>query len=556
MSATKLQAERPAPGAEPAKPSLIDPVNGRLWQIALVVLLAATAALMFHLTRGLTFNLDEWTVVTQRRGPGAPSLLEPHNEHLTLLFFIVFLGLLKLGGLDAFALMMVPLVALQLALGYLLFVIAKRRLGAGVAVGVAAFALLSGLAYENFLIPGQAAQMLSIVAGVGAFALLDSPRTRRTDLALVALVLVTISSSGLGIPILLGLAVELALTREGRERLWVVAAPFALYLVWYVAYGTNRAGLDELTLSLLWAWTAANHAAGAIIGERQIEPGRDMLIVLLVILAYRAFRVDRAGRVRLAALATILLTFYGLTAISRHDIAPPSSSRYLTVGVVFLLLMLVEAARGWRIRVWVPFVVLALVWVSFGKADGNADAIRDGRALFLQRSDRVRASLGAVELLGRQRVAPTLEIAPLAAPFLEAGPWFDALDGLRGDPGDSPAELVGAPADARAFADDTLMRAGGLRPQPVGGGGAVAFGRARCTPLQGAIVPRAGVRVEASASQPLTLRARRFGTDWAMVGVLPIPAGGVVELHPLPDASPVPYAIQTQEAKRICRLGA
>ena len=203
---------------------------------------------------------------------------------------------------------------------------------------------------------------------------------------------------------------------------------------------------------------------------------------------------------RLAALATILLTFYGLTAISRHDIAPPSSSRYLTVGVVFLLLMLVEAARGWRIRVWVPFVVLALVWVSFGKADGNADAIRDGRALFLQRSDRVRASLGAVELLGRQRVAPTLEIAPLAAPFLEAGPWFDALDGLRGDPGDSPAELIDAPGDARAFADDTLMRAGGLQLQPVGAGGAVAFGRARCTPLQGAIVPRAGVRVEATAS--------------------------------------------------------
>ena len=115
---------------------------------------------MFWLTRGLTFNLDEWTVVTERRGPGAPSLLEPHNEHLTLLFFAIFVPLLKLGGLDAFALMMVPLVALQLALGVLLFDIARRRVGAGVALGVAAFALLSGLAYENFLIPGQAAQML------------------------------------------------------------------------------------------------------------------------------------------------------------------------------------------------------------------------------------------------------------------------------------------------------------------------------------------------------------------------------------------------------------
>jgi hypothetical protein len=546
---------QPASDVAPAKAGLTDPANGRLWWIGLVVLLVGTAVTMFWLTRGLTFNLDEWTVVTQRRGPGAPSLLEPHNEHLTLLFFLIFLPLLKIGGLDAFALMMVPLVALQLALGWLLFEIARRRVGAGVALGVAAFALLSGFAYENFLIPGQAAQMLSIVAGVGAFALLDRPRTRATDRALAALMVVALASSGLGIPILLGIAVELALTQEGRARLWVVAAPFALYLAWYLAYGTNRAAFEELSLSALWAWTAANHAAGAIIGERQVEPGQQMLIVILVVLAYRTFRVDAAGRIRLAALAVILLTFYALTAISRHDIAPPSSSRYLTVGVVFLLLMLVEAARGWKIRRWVPFVVLLLAWVSFGKADGGSEALRDGRTLFLQRSDRVRASLGAVQLLGRERVSPTFEIAPLAAPFLEAGPWFDTLDDLRGDPGYSPAQIMRAPDDVRAFADDTLVRAGGLQLRP---GGAVPTGGARpCTKPAGAAVAPGGVRVEAGPSRPMTVRARRFGRDWVLVGVLPIPAGRAIELHPLPDAAgAVPYAIQAQGAARVCRLGA
>ena len=461
MSATTQAASDVAP----AKHRLIDPANGRLWHAALALLLAGTAFLMLYMTRGLTFNLDEWTVITQRRGPGAPSLLEPHNEHLTLLFFAVFLPLLKLGGLDAFALMMLPLAALQVGLGALLFVITQRRLGAGVAVGVAAFALLSGLAYENFLIPGQAAQMFSIVAGVGAFALLDKPRTPRTD--------------------------------------WGLAA---------------------------------------------------LLVVILVVVAYRAFRVGAAGRIRLAALAVILLTFYGLTAVSRHDIAPPSSSRYLTVGIVFLLLMLVEAARGWKIRIWVPFVVLLLVWISFGKADGNADALRDGRILFLQRSEHVRASLGAVELLGRDRVAPTFEIAPLAAPFLEAGPWFDTLAGLRGNPGYSASQLVRAPADARVFADDTLIRAGGLAMAP--GGVVSATRRARCVALRGSIVPPAGVRVEAGATRERTVRARRFGTEWKLVGVFPVPAGRAIELRPLKDASPVPYEIRTQGPGRTCRLGA
>ena len=439
-----------------------------VWYVGLAILLVAVAGMMLYLTRGLTFNLDEWIVVTERRGPGAPSLLAPHNEHLSVLIIGTFVALLKIGGLDAFPLFMAPLIVLQLALGVLLFVIAKARVGAGIALAVVMAALLSGLAYENFLIPGQAGQMASIVAGVAAFLILDRPPSKRDDRILCGLLIAGLCASGLGIPIIAGVALELLLTKAGRARLWVVGVPLGLYLLWYLSFGTNRAGFDELAISALWAWVAMNHAAGALIGERQIEPGRDFLVLLLVVLAYRTFRVPAASRIRLAAIATVLLTFYGLTAISRHDIAPASSSRYLTVGLVFLLLMLLEAARGWKIRAWVPYVVLLVALVSFNK--DSKIAFKDGRSLFLQRSERVRASLGAVELLGRDRVDPRFEVAPLAAPFLEAGHWFDTLDDLRGDPGYTPAQLARAPADARGFADDTLIRAGGLAFAPAAAG--------------------------------------------------------------------------------------
>jgi len=525
------------------------PTDALIWKIGLVLLLVATAALMLYLSRGLTFNLDEWTVVTERRGAGAPSLLQPHNEHLSILILGLLVGLLQIGGLDAQPLMMVPLIALQITLGVLLFVIARRRVAAGVALGVAAVAMLCGLAYENFLVPGQAGQMASIVAGVAAFAVLDLPRAPRNDRLLAALMMIAIASSGMGIPVLVGFGVELLLTKEGRERLWVVGLPLALYLLWYVAYGTNRAAFDELALSLLWAWTALSHAAGAIIGERQIEPGRQFLIVLIVILAYRAWRVEPRARIRMLALTTILVTFYGLTAISRHDIAPPSSSRYLTVGIVFLLLMLVEAARGWKIRRWVPAVVLLLVLISFSK--DSALAFREGRTVFLERSNRVRASLGAVELLGRSRVDPKLEIAPLAAPFLEAGGWFEARADLSGNPADAPRELVTAPADARSFADDTLVRAGGLALRPPGPQPKT------CQPAWrggDGNVPPAGVRIEAGAAKPLALRARRLGMQWVVVGVLPIAPGRSVELHPLRDALLNPYEVQALGAARVCSL--
>ena len=179
---------RPGPGRRPAAPAAGKPQRPRhepskypvVWYAALAVLLVAVAAMMIHLTRGLTFNLDEWIVVTERRGPGAPSLLAPHNEHLSMLIIGAFVALLKIGGLDAFVLFMAPLVALQLALGVLLFVIAKARVGVGVAFAVVLVALLSGLAYENFLIPGQAGQMASIVAGVAAFLVLDREPRRAT----------------------------------------------------------------------------------------------------------------------------------------------------------------------------------------------------------------------------------------------------------------------------------------------------------------------------------------------------------------------------------------
>jgi hypothetical protein len=293
-----------------------------------------------------------------------------------------------------------------------------------------------------------------------------------------------------------------------------------------------------------------SHAAGALIGKRQVEPGQDLLIVLLLVLAYRTFRVASASRVRLAAIATVLLSFYGLTALSRHDVAPPSSSRYLTVGLVFLLLMLVEAARGWKIRAWVPYLVLLLALWTFSKNEDKI-AFKEGRTLFLQRSQHVRASLGAIDLLGRARVDPKLEVAPLAAPFLEAGHWFDARDELRGNPGDSPSELLAAPADSRAFADDTLIRAGGLKLGPGPQGQPPCADAWRRSTGE---VPTGGVRVEAPKTKALTITARRFGEDWVVVGVLPVPPGRAVELHPLADASPKPYVLQATGAARVCHL--
>jgi hypothetical protein len=70
-------------------------------------------------------------------------------------------------------------------------------------------------------------------------------------------------------------------------------------------------------------------------------------------------------------------------------------------------------------------------------------------------------------------------------------------------------------------------------------------------------VPAAGLRVQAGPRQRLTLRARRFADDqWVKVGLLSLPPGRAVDLHPLRDASPVDYVLRAARPARVCRLGA
>jgi len=52
----------------------------------------------------------------------------------------------------------------------------------------------------------------------------------------------------------------------------------------------------------------------------------------------------------------------------------------------------------------------------------------------------------------------------------------------------------------------------------------------------------------------VTVRARRFGGAWVMVGVLPLAQGSAIELRPLPDAAPRPYELRATGAARVCPL--
>src|SRR5947209_3483538 len=134
------------------------------WWLALGLLGLATALLLYHETRGTTLWFDEWIWVVQRRGCT------------------------------------------------LVFAYARRRVGEVIAALVTLLLLLFGPGWQGFLWPFQITWLISLASGIGALLALerDGPRS---SLVACGLLVISLASSGVGVPFALWALVELALSR-------------------------------------------------------------------------------------------------------------------------------------------------------------------------------------------------------------------------------------------------------------------------------------------------------------------------------------------------------
>ena len=88
--------------------------------------------------------------------------------------------------------------------------------------------------------------MGSLALGVIALLLLDR-RSTSGDLAAAGAVLLALGSSGVGIPVAIGVGVRLAWSRRDWAWPWVLGIPVGLYVLWYLVYGQPQGGLSNLT---------------------------------------------------------------------------------------------------------------------------------------------------------------------------------------------------------------------------------------------------------------------------------------------------------------------
>lgn len=438
--------------------------------VLLAVAMAAAAALLLHYGSGLTFFQDSWEFLMHRRDPSVANLLEPHNEHIVLLPVLITEASLRLFGMDSMTPELVLLVALELVVAGLLFVYARRRLGPWPALFAAVLLLFLGPAWQDLLWPFQVGFVGASACGLAMLLALEN-ESERWDIAACVLLAVSIAFSSLGIAFAVAAAVDVLQRRRSRglRRAYVFALPLLLYLGWYAGWGhdaENNFSAHNVLVSPRYVWEGlvasldSVLALGTILDEvvGRSKLGAPLLIALLALAAYGGFR-RRGFFAGLWPVMAAAATFWFLAAFNQGPGREPYSSRYLYVGVLFVLLIAVNLLQGIEFRRWALFAGAAATCVVVGF---NLVPLREGRDFFQEQTLLTRSDLAAIEVAERT-VEPAFRLSPEIAGTvflneIEAGEYLQAVDEY-GSPAYSAAALAGAPEDGRVQADLVLANA-------------------------------------------------------------------------------------------------
>jgi hypothetical protein len=538
----------------------------RNWRWALAVLLIADAVLLLYMGRGLTFFYDDWDFVTHDYGGGIHSLLVAHVGNISLFPIAIYKVLFHLVGLNHYGIFRLVVVVLHLLAAVLIFVLASRRIPRVPALLAMALILFLGAVWEDLLWAFQIGYLLSVVGGLGAWVLLER-RDRLGDLGAMACLVVAVGSSSLGIPLIIGVAVELAWQRDWK-RLWVVAIPTLLYIIWYLHYGESEVTLNSLINTPGFAADLAAAAAGGLVG-RALEWGRPLAVLGLVVLLRQLSRPVPVSA-RMVGLIATGVSLWVVTAAARSTISAPETSRYIYLGAVVIVLGGVELLRGLTITPRVT--ALAAVLVA-GCAVTGLTVLDTGAKSLRSTSKTVTAELGALELAAAHAPAG-YQPDPQRAPQIVAGPYLHTVRAIGSSPADSPAAIAAADPVSRAAADGVLLALDAPKLQPPGSTQSSVLGPApavsalsggtqsrrigcvQLTPLPAAslvaklTVPARGVIIHNDGAGPALLAMKRFGEAFD-----PLPASAPPHsdsrLLPPSDAAVAPWQLQVTSTSRL-----
>jgi hypothetical protein len=540
---------------------------------------AVAAASIFYLQRGLTFGWDEF--VWLEVGGFAPidQLWHPYGGHLILIPYLVFRGTLELFGASFATFSIIQVVGLSLA-AVLLYVYGRRRVGPLLALAPPVILLFLGGSYPVLLEPMIGIQFLAaLVPGLAAIVLVER-EDPRGDVAACILLCLALAGFSQALPFLVGATVSVALS-PNRRRLWIVAIPILAYGGWRLwaaqfeptgvvqsavpvlpgyfvdavaVYATAAFGMFPVVGTGPWSLMKIDGFSFGLLSEGIAFMGIEILIVGAAVWALRRRGpIPRTLWPALAMFSTLCVEL-GVILIPGRTAAEP---RYLYAGVLLLLLVALELARGVRTTRVTLAVTLALTVAALA---GNAARFHDSRQFMDDYSTHARADMAVIELAGKdgdQAFTPNQHLPYVVSSgmVLNSGPWLLTVE-RYGSVAFSVPELQGQAEDVRVEADRVSVRSLQLR---LDGAATPPGGRGRCRQFGAAasgdiaLPPGGAVLVPAGDAR---LAVRRWGDRFA-IPLGDLRAGQAAALRIPADRSRVPWRIRLDPAEpvEVCATG-
>jgi hypothetical protein len=576
-----LPAPRPAPSERAAASPLVTPTRaGRAPAFVLAAAIFVFSVLMLYITRKLGFFQDEWSFVTTRLGWSPSVFLRAFNQQPMILTILVYKLLLPVAGLQHTWPYRLALYCMHALCVTLLWQLTRRRLGDWLALVPAALLLVLGVAWEDLTLALQINYLGSIAAGLGALLCLER-RDRRGDRLACALLVTAWMWSSVGVPIALGIAVELAWSRRTWRSWWVVAIPLGLYAIWYLGYGSSSAQLENLRLLPTYVVAGSSATLGGIVGLQEL--GEILLVASAAIVVRQLLRPE--GLPPRAAMGVGgFLAFWAITALNRAQFAQPTASRYMYPAAVLALIAAVALlprlpgrssaagggaripARGWLLLA----AAIGGVWLSGYNQLLTAATNRDDV------DAEMKAELGAVDVAG-PAVSPAVVPDEHHAPVLTVAGYRNAEHKLHSRAGDTVAQMLASDAADRELIDEKLRAWEGIQlthttaaaaakpngpaPQVLAGASAILERGSACVVLGPSLgsenhevtIPpgRTLLLLPVSGAAEVGVKLRRFAAGFQPAITGSTSAGEPLALPLADDDSTLPWRARINSASRL-----
>lgn len=434
---------------------------------ALVV--SSLIAVAFYLQSNfpmVSYVRDDWQFLNTRQSLAWSDLIARHNGHWVLTPQVILLLWFKTVGLAHHGLYSALGMSWHLAAIIAASVVVARRLGFVPAYVCGLFLAMSSTGFEVWSWGagfGFSGSIFFGVVGVYCFDKFVDEGGIRWRVLLMFALLLSLSTQGAGVPLVLVVAAVAMMSRQRRQVWWAVAIPVCLYLSIY-AYWQVSNDIANAYVPIDPGWTIrARYLADGMAWSFASPLGLGLrwgygLTTALGVLAVVA--VVRDGlKIRRFLWPAAFVGFWALLAWQRGFWFQPQTSRYLWCGMMLAVLSVVELLPQFSLPrfVKIPVSVGAVVTVAVVSVVtlNNAEV---GFAFY--HDDSVTNKMtDSVAIRTRDRIAPAVTVHQFwNTSLITADPYFRAVD-MYGRPPMFSLEQMSLPG-YRDLADASLSRLG------------------------------------------------------------------------------------------------